>query len=152
MVLGGKLSQAEAFVAGVRFAIYTQCLPMATDQLGIDVSRTGQLGGCSERDERCSTICLIRTLSTKPSVPAASGPHPTGRRSGSRRHSSHGCCLKRERYLVAAGLQRGTSRQSHLEGSDRRLRRAQRRLCLVPNALQKILRLPRVWVIVNDAN
>lgn len=45
LVLGGKLSQAEAFVAGVRSAIYTQCLPMATDQLEIVVSRTGQLGG-----------------------------------------------------------------------------------------------------------
>jgi predicted NBD/HSP70 family sugar kinase len=45
LVLGGKLSQSEAFVAGVRSAIYTQCLPMATDQLEIIVSRTAQLGG-----------------------------------------------------------------------------------------------------------
>jgi predicted NBD/HSP70 family sugar kinase len=45
LVLGGQLSQAEAFVAGVRSAIYTECLPMATDQLEIILSRTGQLGG-----------------------------------------------------------------------------------------------------------
>lgn len=45
LVLGGQLSQADAFVAGVRSAIYTECLPMATDQLEITLSRTGQLGG-----------------------------------------------------------------------------------------------------------
>ncbi|HEY4267155.1 MAG TPA: ROK family transcriptional regulator [Galbitalea sp.] len=45
LVLGGNLSQAEAFVAGVRSAIYTQCLPMATDHLEIVVSRAGKLGG-----------------------------------------------------------------------------------------------------------
>ncbi|TAM70423.1 MAG: ROK family protein [Microbacteriaceae bacterium] len=45
LVLGGQLCQAEAFVAGVRSAIYTECLPMATDQLEIAVSRSGQLGG-----------------------------------------------------------------------------------------------------------
>ncbi len=45
LVLGGNLSQAEAFVAGVRSAIYTQCLPMATDHLEIAVSRAGKLGG-----------------------------------------------------------------------------------------------------------
>jgi predicted NBD/HSP70 family sugar kinase len=45
LVLGGSLSQAEAFIAGVRSAIYTQCLPMATDHLEIIVSRAGNLGG-----------------------------------------------------------------------------------------------------------
>ncbi|MCU1524744.1 MAG: transcriptional regulator [Microbacteriaceae bacterium] len=45
LVLGGNLSQAEAFVAGVRSAIYTQCLPMATDHLEIVVSHAGKLGG-----------------------------------------------------------------------------------------------------------
>lgn len=45
LVLGGNLSQAEAFVAGVRSAIYTQCLPMATDHLQILVSKAGKLGG-----------------------------------------------------------------------------------------------------------
>lgn len=47
LVLGGQLCQAEAFVAGVRSSIYTECLPMATDQLEIMVSRTGLLGGVS---------------------------------------------------------------------------------------------------------
>lgn len=45
LVLGGLLSQADAFVAGVRSAIYTQCLPMATDNLEIVVSHAGKLGG-----------------------------------------------------------------------------------------------------------
>jgi predicted NBD/HSP70 family sugar kinase len=45
LVLGGTLSEAEAFVAGVRSAIYTECLPMATDYLEIVVSRTKALGG-----------------------------------------------------------------------------------------------------------
>lgn len=45
LVLGGKLSQSEAFVAGVRQAIYTQCLPMATDFLDVTVSEVGWLGG-----------------------------------------------------------------------------------------------------------
>jgi predicted NBD/HSP70 family sugar kinase len=45
VVLGGNLSRSEAFVAGVRSAIYTMCLPMATDQLDIAVSAAGRLGG-----------------------------------------------------------------------------------------------------------
>lgn len=38
LVLGGILGEAEAFVAGVRSAIYSDCLPMITDQLDIAVS------------------------------------------------------------------------------------------------------------------
>ncbi|RNE64156.1 ROK family transcriptional regulator [Cryobacterium tepidiphilum] len=45
LVLGGTLSEAEAFVAGVRSAIYTECLPLATDQLEITVSQTKTRGG-----------------------------------------------------------------------------------------------------------
>lgn len=45
LVLGGQLSEAEAFVAGLRSAIYTECLPMATDQLEIVVTQTKALGG-----------------------------------------------------------------------------------------------------------
>lgn len=45
LVLGGDLAQAEAFVAGVRSAIYTQCLPIATDHLEIAVSHTDRLCG-----------------------------------------------------------------------------------------------------------
>ncbi|WP_157008131.1 ROK family transcriptional regulator [Agromyces laixinhei] len=45
LVLGGTLSEADAFVAGVRSAVYTECLPMATDHLEIAVSRTKALGG-----------------------------------------------------------------------------------------------------------
>lgn len=45
LVLGGHLSEAEAFVAGLRSALYTECLPMATDHLEITVSQTKALGG-----------------------------------------------------------------------------------------------------------
>lgn len=45
LVLGGHLSEAEAFVAGLRSAIYTECLPMATDQLEIVLTQTKALGG-----------------------------------------------------------------------------------------------------------
>jgi predicted NBD/HSP70 family sugar kinase len=38
LVLGGILGEADAFVAGVRSAIYSDCLPMITDQLDIAVS------------------------------------------------------------------------------------------------------------------
>lgn len=42
LVIGGDLSAAEAFVAGVRSAIYAQCPPMITEGLDIAVSRAGQ--------------------------------------------------------------------------------------------------------------
>ncbi|NIH68290.1 ROK family transcriptional regulator [Modestobacter marinus] len=42
LVIGGHLSSAEAFVAGVRSAIYAQCPPMITDGLEVAVSRVGQ--------------------------------------------------------------------------------------------------------------
>lgn len=45
LVLGGILGEAEAFVAGVRSAIYSACLPMITDQLDIAVSITKQEAG-----------------------------------------------------------------------------------------------------------
>lgn len=45
LVLGGNLSEADAFVAGVRSAIYTECLPLATDFLEIASSQTKALGG-----------------------------------------------------------------------------------------------------------
>lgn len=45
LVIGGHLSEAEAFVAGLRSAIYTECLPMATDHLELTVSRSGVRGG-----------------------------------------------------------------------------------------------------------
>ncbi|GAA2041998.1 ROK family protein [Agromyces tropicus] len=45
LVLGGALSGAEAFVAGVRSAVYTECLPMSTDFLEIAVSATKARGG-----------------------------------------------------------------------------------------------------------
>jgi predicted NBD/HSP70 family sugar kinase len=47
LVIGGHLCQADAFVAGVRSSIYSNCLPMATDQLEITVSMTGRVGGVS---------------------------------------------------------------------------------------------------------
>lgn len=45
LVVGGHLSEADAFVAGLRSAIYTECLPMATDNLELTVSRSGARGG-----------------------------------------------------------------------------------------------------------
>ncbi|MEX1078385.1 MAG: ROK family transcriptional regulator [Homoserinimonas sp.] len=45
LVIGGHLSEADAFVAGLRSAIYTECLPMATDELELTVSRPGRRGG-----------------------------------------------------------------------------------------------------------
>lgn len=45
LVLGGILGEAEAFVAGVRSAIYSDCLPMITDQLDIGVSAAKQEAG-----------------------------------------------------------------------------------------------------------
>jgi predicted NBD/HSP70 family sugar kinase len=42
LVVGGFLSLAEAFVAGVRSAVYSQCPPMITDGLELGVSRVGQ--------------------------------------------------------------------------------------------------------------
>lgn len=38
LVLGGILGEAEAFVAGVRSTIYSDCLPMITDQLDIAIT------------------------------------------------------------------------------------------------------------------
>lgn len=45
LVLGGSLSEADAYVAGLRSAIYTECLPLATDYLEIAVTRTKEFGG-----------------------------------------------------------------------------------------------------------
>ncbi|MEV8252861.1 ROK family transcriptional regulator [Rhodoglobus sp. NPDC076762] len=45
IVLGGTLSEAGAFLAGVRSAIYTECLPLATDGLEVEVSQAKQRGG-----------------------------------------------------------------------------------------------------------
>lgn len=45
LVLAGWLSQAEAFVAGVRSAVYTQSPPLVTDGLEVVVSRAGPRAG-----------------------------------------------------------------------------------------------------------
>jgi predicted NBD/HSP70 family sugar kinase len=45
LVLGGILGEAEAFVAGVRSAIYLECLPMITDELEIVVSQAKEHAG-----------------------------------------------------------------------------------------------------------
>lgn len=45
LVLGGILSESDAYMAGLRSAIYTECLPLATDHLEITVSVTKALGG-----------------------------------------------------------------------------------------------------------
>lgn len=47
LALGGLLSSADAFVAGVRQSIYTLCLPMSTDLLDISVSQAGPLAGAT---------------------------------------------------------------------------------------------------------
>ena len=45
LVLAGWLSQAEAFVAGVRSAVYAQSPPLVTDGLEVVVGRTGPRAG-----------------------------------------------------------------------------------------------------------
>ena len=45
LVVGGRLATADAFVAGIRQALFTLCLPMSTDALQIEVSRAGALAG-----------------------------------------------------------------------------------------------------------
>ena len=45
LVLGGILGEAEAFAAGVRSAIYVECLPMITDELDIVVSQAKEHAG-----------------------------------------------------------------------------------------------------------
>ena len=39
LVLGGVLADSAVFVAGVRSTLYADCLPMATEQLTVDVAR-----------------------------------------------------------------------------------------------------------------
>jgi predicted NBD/HSP70 family sugar kinase len=39
LVLGGVLANSSVFVAGVRSTLYADCLPMATEQLTVDVAR-----------------------------------------------------------------------------------------------------------------
>jgi predicted NBD/HSP70 family sugar kinase len=45
LALGGLLATSDAFTAGVRQAIYTQCLPMTTDLLEISVAQAGRAAG-----------------------------------------------------------------------------------------------------------
>jgi predicted NBD/HSP70 family sugar kinase len=45
LVLGGRLSQAEAYVSSLRAVLYERCLPLATDSLQLTVTRTGRLAG-----------------------------------------------------------------------------------------------------------
>ncbi|GGF05064.1 ROK family transcriptional regulator [Mycetocola zhadangensis] len=45
LVLGGVLADSSVFVAGVRATLYAECLPMATDQLSIDVAQFAATGG-----------------------------------------------------------------------------------------------------------
>jgi predicted NBD/HSP70 family sugar kinase len=45
IVLGGTLSEAGAFLGGVKSAIYTECLPLATDGLEVEVSQAKERGG-----------------------------------------------------------------------------------------------------------
>jgi predicted NBD/HSP70 family sugar kinase len=45
LVLGGGLSAADAFTAGVRSSVYDLCLPISTDGLEIVVSEAGADGG-----------------------------------------------------------------------------------------------------------
>ena len=45
LVLGGVLADSSVFVAGVRSTLYADCLPMATDQLSVDVARFSGTAG-----------------------------------------------------------------------------------------------------------
>jgi predicted NBD/HSP70 family sugar kinase len=45
LVVGGQLAEADAFVAGVRSAVYARCLPMVTDHLDVRSTRVGREAG-----------------------------------------------------------------------------------------------------------
>jgi predicted NBD/HSP70 family sugar kinase len=45
LVLGGVLADSDVFVAGVRSTLWADCLPMATDQLLVEVTRHQGTGG-----------------------------------------------------------------------------------------------------------
>jgi predicted NBD/HSP70 family sugar kinase len=45
LVVGGQLAEADAFVAGVRSAVYARCLPMVTDHLDVRSTRAGRDAG-----------------------------------------------------------------------------------------------------------
>ncbi|ROP75338.1 MULTISPECIES: ROK family transcriptional regulator [unclassified Frigoribacterium] len=45
LVLGGVLADSDVFVAGVRSTLWADCLPMATDQLTVEVTRHQGSGG-----------------------------------------------------------------------------------------------------------
>jgi len=45
VVLGGVLADSAVFVAGVRSTLYAECLPMATEQLVVDVARHPRTAG-----------------------------------------------------------------------------------------------------------
>jgi len=45
LVIGGQLSRAEPFVASIRSTLYERSLPMATEDLQVLVSRTGERAG-----------------------------------------------------------------------------------------------------------
>jgi len=45
LVLGGVLADSDVFVAGVRSTLWADCLPMATDQLLVEVTRHQGSGG-----------------------------------------------------------------------------------------------------------
>ncbi|MFZ4895007.1 ROK family protein [Plantibacter sp. Mn2098] len=67
LVLGGVLADSAVFVAGVRSTLFADCLPMATEQLTVDVTRhqgTGGLRGAARMflDQVFSTEG-VRTLS-----------------------------------------------------------------------------------------
>lgn len=66
LVLGGLLSGADAFVAGIRQEIFTQCLPMTTDLLEISISTTAELGAAEGIAGQ-----VLETLLTPEAVDAA---------------------------------------------------------------------------------
>lgn len=45
LVVGGQLAEADAFVAGVRSAVYTRCAPMVTDHLDVRSTQVGREAG-----------------------------------------------------------------------------------------------------------
>lgn len=45
LVLGGVLAESAVFVQGVRSTLFADCLPMATEQLVVDVTKHQQTGG-----------------------------------------------------------------------------------------------------------
>jgi predicted NBD/HSP70 family sugar kinase len=70
LVLGGVLADSAVFVAGVRSTLYADCLPMATEQLTVEVTRHQGTGGL----RGAARMFLDRAFSTEGLPPLTPTP------------------------------------------------------------------------------